>query len=231
MKEELSVKWKRHLGSCSDCRAEFDSLTMTLKLYKHERATEPTVMPVGCHDRLVKVLDWRKLRSKGARAQDGLKIAEGRAGPRRSTRRLRISAASISTPAEPAGRSPPHVPAIRSIRERYADAHLVLVVGSQNAAAVLGQRGLDEIRVVDTRNFLGVARAGILDRGGRAPTSRSNFTTVSYSRSAAMLVRWAGAPERVGSIRRCTGERDRAGLTRRVPHPEARCEAAPPVRP
>ena len=65
MKEELISEVKRHIGSCSDCRAEFDTLTMTLKLYKHEHA-EPTVMPVGCHDRLVKVLELEKLRSKGA---------------------------------------------------------------------------------------------------------------------------------------------------------------------
>ena len=64
MKEELISEVKRHIGSCSDCRAEFDTLTMTLKLYKHEHA-EPTVMPVGCHDRLVKVLELEKLRSKG----------------------------------------------------------------------------------------------------------------------------------------------------------------------
>jgi predicted anti-sigma-YlaC factor YlaD len=66
MKEELVSEMKRHIGSCSDCRAEFDTLTMTLKLYKHEYAAEPTVMPVGCHDRLVKVLELEKLRSKGA---------------------------------------------------------------------------------------------------------------------------------------------------------------------
>jgi predicted anti-sigma-YlaC factor YlaD len=64
MKEELINEMKRHIGSCSDCRAEFDTLTMTLKLYKHEQST-PAVMPVGCHDRLVKVLELEKMRSKG----------------------------------------------------------------------------------------------------------------------------------------------------------------------
>jgi predicted anti-sigma-YlaC factor YlaD len=63
MKEELIHEMKRHIGSCSDCRAEFDTLTMTLKLYKHE--STPSVMPVGCHDRLVKVLELEKLRLKG----------------------------------------------------------------------------------------------------------------------------------------------------------------------
>src|SRR5213076_1549491 len=82
-----------------------------------------------------------------------------------------------------------NVPAIRSIRERYPRAHLVLVVGSQNQAAVLGQRWADEIRVVDTRNFLGVASAGIRGLRGPSPDLAVYFTTVSYSRSAAMLVR------------------------------------------
>jgi len=113
-----------------------------------------------------------------------------------------------------------NVPAIRSIRERYPHAHLVLVVGSQNAAAVLGQPWADEIRVVDTRNFLGVARAGILGSRGPRPDLAVYFTTVSYSRSAAMLVRWSGARERVGFDPVMVGERDRAGLTRSVPHPE-----------
>lgn len=64
MKEELINEMKRHIGSCSDCRAEFDTLTMTLKLYKHEQ-NAPAVLPVGCHDRLVKVLELEKMRSKG----------------------------------------------------------------------------------------------------------------------------------------------------------------------
>lgn len=64
MKEDLISEMKRHIGSCQDCRAEFDTLTMTIKLYKHEHSA-PTVMPVGCHDRLVKVLELEKLRSKG----------------------------------------------------------------------------------------------------------------------------------------------------------------------
>src|SRR5437867_863911 len=52
------------------------------------------------------------------------------------------------------------VPAIRSIRQRFPRAHIVLVVGRQNADAVLGQPWADVIRVVETRNFLGVLRAG-----------------------------------------------------------------------
>jgi predicted anti-sigma-YlaC factor YlaD len=64
MKEDIVNEMKRHIGSCSDCRAEFDTLTMTIKLYKHEQ-NSPTTMPVGCHDRLVKVLEIEKMRSKG----------------------------------------------------------------------------------------------------------------------------------------------------------------------
>ena len=64
MKEDLISEMKRHIGSCQDCRAEFDTITMTIKLYKHEHDA-PAVMPVGCHDRLVKVLELEKLRSKG----------------------------------------------------------------------------------------------------------------------------------------------------------------------
>jgi len=66
MKEDIVNEMKRHIGSCSDCRAEFDTLTMTIKLYKHEHnQAGPQVMPVGCHDRLVKVLELEKMKSKG----------------------------------------------------------------------------------------------------------------------------------------------------------------------
>lgn len=114
-----------------------------------------------------------------------------------------------------------NVPAIRSIRERFPTAHVTLVVGRQNAGAVLGQRWADEIRVVDTRNFLGVARAGFRGLLGPRPDLAVYFTTVSYSRSAAMLAGWSGARERVGFDPARYGERDRAALTRRVAYPEA----------
>jgi heptosyltransferase-2 len=115
-----------------------------------------------------------------------------------------------------------NVPAIRSIRERFPQARLVLVVGRQNAGAVLGQRWADEIRVVDTRNFLGVAGGGLRGLSGARPDLAVYFTTVSYSRSAAMLARWSRARERVGFDPAWYRERDRAGLTRRVAYPAAK---------
>ena len=112
-----------------------------------------------------------------------------------------------------------NVPAIRSIRERFPRAHIVLVVGRQNAPAVLGQRWADEIRVVDTRNVLGVAGGGIRGLGAPRPDLAIYFTTVSYSRSAAMLARWSRARERVGFDPVLYRERDHARLTRRVAFP------------
>src|SRR5882672_4938798 len=114
-----------------------------------------------------------------------------------------------------------NVPAIRSIRDRFPRARVVLVVGRQNAAAVLGQRWADEIRVVDTRNFFGVAGGGIHGLKGPRPDLAVYFTTVSYSRSAGMLVRWSRARARVGFDPATYRERDRAALTRRVGYPGA----------
>src|SRR5882672_3151961 len=113
------------------------------------------------------------------------------------------------------------VPAIRSIRERFPGSRVVLVVGRQNAGAVLGQRWADEIRVVDTRNFFGVAGGGIRGLNGPRPDLAVYFTTVSYSRSAGILVRWSRARERVGFDPVWYRERDRAALTRRVEYPGA----------
>jgi len=114
-----------------------------------------------------------------------------------------------------------NVPAIRSIRERFPRARITLIVGRQNAAAVLGQPWVDSIRVVDTRNFLGVARGGLRAVGETRPDLAVYFTTVSYSRSAGMLARWSRARERVGFDPARYGERDRAGLTGAVPYPTA----------
>jgi predicted anti-sigma-YlaC factor YlaD len=66
LKEEIVVEMKRHIGKCSDCRAEFDTMTMTLKLYRH---SETPQMPAGCHDRLIKTLEIEKLRVKQGGAE------------------------------------------------------------------------------------------------------------------------------------------------------------------
>jgi ADP-heptose:LPS heptosyltransferase len=135
--------------------------------------------------------------------------------------RSEVSAIHLYRPQNQLGDLLLTVPAIRSIRERFPRARLVLVVGRQNAGAVLGQRWADEIRVVDTRNFFGIARAGLLGARGPRPDLAVYFTTVSYSRSAAMLVRWSRARERVGFDPAWYHERDRAGLTRRVAYAPA----------
>lgn len=61
LKQEVAVEMKRHIGMCSDCRAEFDTLTMTIKLYRH---TDEPEMPSACHDRLVKVLELERFKMK-----------------------------------------------------------------------------------------------------------------------------------------------------------------------
>ncbi len=113
-----------------------------------------------------------------------------------------------------------NVPAIRAVRERWPSAHVTLIVGRQNAAAVLGQPWADEIRVVETRNLLGVLRASLTP--GPKPDLAIYFTTVSYSRSGAFLVRRSRAVERIGFDPTRYGERDRAGLTRVVAYPATR---------
>jgi len=113
-----------------------------------------------------------------------------------------------------------NVPALRSIRERFPRAHITLIVGRPNADAVLGQPWADDVRIVDTRNFVGVARGGLRALGAGRPDLAVYFTTVSYSRSAGMLVGWSRARERVGFDPARYGERDRAALTRLVAYPE-----------
>jgi ADP-heptose:LPS heptosyltransferase len=109
-----------------------------------------------------------------------------------------------------------NVPAIRSIRERYPRARITLVVGRQNAAAVAGQAWADEVRVVDGfLSLLGTA----MPRGGR-PDLAIYFTTVSYSKSGAYLVRASGARDRIGFDPARYGKRDHAGLTRALRYPE-----------
>jgi len=113
-----------------------------------------------------------------------------------------------------------NVPAIRAIRERFPKSHITLVVGEQNAPAVLGQNWVDEIRVARTRNFAGVLRE--LLRLGPRPDLAVYFTTVSYSKSGAYLVRASRARARVGFDPSYLQERDRAALTRAVPYPSGK---------
>ena len=68
LKQEVAVEMHKHIGMCSDCRAEFDTLTMTIKLYRHWEAPQ---MPPSCHDRLVKVLEIEKIRLKRGPSTSG----------------------------------------------------------------------------------------------------------------------------------------------------------------
>lgn len=60
LKQEIVVEMERHIGKCSDCRAEFDTITMTVKLYRH---VDHPPMPAECHDRLIKVLELEKMKA------------------------------------------------------------------------------------------------------------------------------------------------------------------------
>jgi ADP-heptose:LPS heptosyltransferase len=111
-----------------------------------------------------------------------------------------------------------NVPAIRAIRERYPRARITLVVGRQNAAAVLGQPWADEVRVVEPGAVLGLVRAAL--PLGERPDLAIYFTTVSYSKGGAFLVRASRARDRIGFDPARYGRRDHAGLTRAVPYPE-----------
>ena len=113
-----------------------------------------------------------------------------------------------------------NVPAIRAVREAWPSAHLTLIAGRQNAAAVAGQPWVDELRIADTRNFFGVLGAAwpLWPR----PDLALYFTTVSYSKSGALLARIGGAKERIGFEPARYARRDGAGLTRVVPFPDGR---------
>lgn len=70
LKQEVAQEMHRHFHVCSECRAHFDSITMTIKLYRHVRrpapdaAAAPAEMPPDCHDRLVKVLELERMKPK-----------------------------------------------------------------------------------------------------------------------------------------------------------------------
>lgn len=61
MKKEVADEMHKHIRVCSDCRAQFDSISMTIKLYRHEEKPE---VPTECHDRLVKVLELERMKPK-----------------------------------------------------------------------------------------------------------------------------------------------------------------------
>lgn len=111
-----------------------------------------------------------------------------------------------------------NVPAIRAIRDRFQSAHITLVVGPQNAPAVLGQAWADRVRVVPTKGVGAIV--GAFTRSGPRADLAIYFTTVSYSKSAAWLVRTSGATRRIGFDAARYGERDRAALTGVVPYPD-----------
>jgi len=111
-----------------------------------------------------------------------------------------------------------NVPAIRAVRETWPAARVTLIVGRQNAAAVFGQPWADEVRVADTRNFFGVLGAAWPLRP--RPDLALYFTTVSYSKSGALLARACGGLRRVGFDPARYARRDRAGLTTVVPYPD-----------
>lgn len=71
LKQEVVVEMKRHIGACSDCRAEFDSISMTIKLYKHVDGPQ---MPPECHDRLIKTLELEKMRMKAGNDPDPTEV-------------------------------------------------------------------------------------------------------------------------------------------------------------
>ncbi|HTL99874.1 MAG TPA: glycosyltransferase family 9 protein [Candidatus Omnitrophota bacterium] len=113
-----------------------------------------------------------------------------------------------------------NVPAIRAIRDRYPEAHLTLIVGPQNAPAVLGQLWADEVRVLRGRGAWAAVREAL--RIAPRPDLSVYFTTVSYSVSGALLAARSGARRRIGFVPARYGRRDWAGLTRAVPYPEGK---------
>ena len=68
LRKEIAAEMNKHIGLCSHCRAEFDTLTMTIRLYRHDLAPE---VPADCHDRLVRVLEIEKMKRRQGPASSG----------------------------------------------------------------------------------------------------------------------------------------------------------------
>ena len=68
LKQEVRQEMHKHIHVCTDCRAQFDSMTMTIKLYRHESKPE---VPSECHDRLVKVLELERMKPRGPESAPG----------------------------------------------------------------------------------------------------------------------------------------------------------------
>ena len=68
LKADVVDAMHQHIGVCTECRAEFDTLTMTIKLYRHYETPE---MPAPCHDRLVKILELEKMKKKSGQSTSG----------------------------------------------------------------------------------------------------------------------------------------------------------------
>jgi len=68
LKQEVLQEMHKHIHVCSDCRAQFDSMTMTIKLYRHEAKPE---VPAECHDRLVKVLELERMKPPNPQGTKG----------------------------------------------------------------------------------------------------------------------------------------------------------------
>ena len=77
LKQEVLHEMHKHIHVCSDCRAQFDSMTMTIKLYRHEKNAQPGMSP-ECHDRLVKVLELERMKPQGQKTASGASPEENK---------------------------------------------------------------------------------------------------------------------------------------------------------
>ena len=68
LKADVVEAMHQHIGVCTECRAEFVTLTMTIKLYRHYETPQ---MPAPCHERLVKILELEKMKKKSGQSTSG----------------------------------------------------------------------------------------------------------------------------------------------------------------